>query len=160
MKTTSFPAGRKNSRTRFVPLATVAAAFAVAALGGCSKNDQADASATVKSAYADTKAAAKDAWADVKTFAFDQRDKFTANANALSSKIDAQVAEARANYSEDKASASRKAAMAELKNSEADYKAKVDALGHATADTWDSAKQNTIAAWDRLQADYDKARAD
>ena len=69
------------------------------------------------------------------------------------------MSELRANYSDATASASRKAAMAELKDSEADYKAKLDALGTATADTWDSAKQNVIASWDKLQASYFKAKA-
>ena len=50
--------------------------------------------------------------------------------------------------------------MAELKNSEADYKEKLAALGTASADTWDSAKQNVILAWDRLEVSYRKARAD
>jgi hypothetical protein len=49
--------------------------------------------------------------------------------------------------------------MAELKSNEADYKSKLDALGHASAATWDSAKQNVIASWDKLQASYYKARA-
>ena len=50
--------------------------------------------------------------------------------------------------------------MTELKSSEADYKQKLHAMGNATAATWDSAKQNVIAAWDRVQASYLKARAD
>jgi hypothetical protein len=50
--------------------------------------------------------------------------------------------------------------MEELKNSQADYKQKLDALGNASAATWDSAKNNTIAAWNRLEAAYYKARAE
>jgi hypothetical protein len=50
--------------------------------------------------------------------------------------------------------------MEELKNAEADYKEKLKALGNATADTWESAKQNVILAWRRLQAAYYKARAE
>jgi hypothetical protein len=49
--------------------------------------------------------------------------------------------------------------MDELKNSEADYKAKLEALGTATGDTWAAAKNNVVLAWDRLQASYHKARA-
>jgi hypothetical protein len=127
---------------------------------GCSKQDRAEAKATAKEAYSDTKSAMSNAWDDVKSFSFDRRDDFTASAKAMSARMEAQLSELRADYSEAKASASRKAAMAELKSSEVDYKEKLDALGNATAATWDSAKQNVIAAWDRLQAAYQKARAD
>ena len=136
-------------------------ASALVALGlfGCSKHDQAQTSATAKEAYADTKTAVSNAWDKAKAFTFDQRDDFTANAKALSAKMEAQLSEVRADYSDAKASAARKAAMAELKSSEADYKEKLNSLGGATSATWDSAKQNTIAAWDRLQAAYYKAKA-
>ena len=144
-----------------IPLKFLAAAACAAlAFTGCSKSDRADASAKVKDAYQDTKAAVVDAWADVKSYTFDKKDDFSKNAKALDDKMDAQIAEVRANYSDAQATASRKAAMDELKNSDADYKAKVDALGTATADTWDSAKQNVVLAWDKLQASYYKARAD
>ncbi len=138
---------------------------------GCSKADRSDAKATAKEAANDTKVAVQDAahatkeaitdaWADVKGFTFDKHDDFTKQAKALSARMEAQVSEVRANYSEAKASASRRAAMAELKNSEADYQEKLSALGTATADTWDAAKQNVIHAWDKLDASYRKARAD
>jgi hypothetical protein len=145
---------------RLVPASLIAASLLTIGTVGCSKKDRDSASATAKDAYAETKSTMSNAWDDVKSFTFDKRNEFTANAKALSSKMDAQLSEIRANYADAKASASRKAAMAELKNSEADYKEKVDALGSATASTWDSAKQNVIASWDRLQAAYYKARAD
>lgn len=128
-------------------------------LTGCNKSDHADASAKAGDLVADTKAAMSHGWDNVKSFTFEKRDDFQANATALSSKWEAQKSELYANYSEAKASASRKAAMAELKDSEAAYQEKLAALGTATADTWDSAKQNVISAWDHLQASYDKARA-
>jgi hypothetical protein len=128
--------------TRFVPLAVLSLGLATALVTGCSKKTRDDAGATAQGVYNDKK------------------NDFEKSAKALSSKMEAQLSEVRANYSEAKASASRKAAMEELKNSEADYKAKVAALGNATAATWDSAKQNVIAAWDKLQASYQKARAD
>ncbi len=150
----------KDISTRYIPLAVLAAGLTTLVLTGCSKADRTEASAKAKDAYQDTKVAVVNAWDDVKSFTFEKHNDFSASAKALTSKMDAQISELRANYSEAKASASRKAAMEELKNSEADYKAKLDALGTATADTWDSAKQNVIASWDRLQASYDKARAD
>ena len=146
------------SAPRFVALA----AITLAAVGftGCTKQERADASAKAKEAYAESKAAVSKAWEDVKSYTFEKRDEFAAQGKALSAQMEAQASELRANFSEEKASASRKAAMAELKSAEADYKQKLAALGHASADTWESAKQNVIAAWDRLQAAYYKARAD
>ncbi len=129
-------------------------------LTACSKSDRADVSAKASEMVTDTKEAMSHGWDKVKSFTFDKRGDFQANAKALTSKMDAQMSELHANYSEAKASASRKAAMAELKDSEAAYKEKFAALGTATADTWDSAKQNVISAWDHLQASYYKARVD
>ena len=144
-------------RPCLIALLTTAATFGVTA---CSQSDRADASAKTNEVVADTKTAIVHGWDNVKSFTFDKRDDFQANAKALNAKLDAQLSDLRANYSEAKASASRKAAMAEMKDSEAAYRDKVAALGTATADTWDSAKQNVISSWDHLEASYDKARAD
>ncbi len=141
-------------------IVAVTAGVSMFGLTGCNKGDRADVGAKTGEMMADTKESLGHAWDNVKSFTFEKRDDFRANAKAMTSKMDAQMSELRANYSEAKASDSRKAAMAELKNSEASYKEKVDALGTATADTWDSAKQNVVSAWDQLQASYDKARAD
>jgi hypothetical protein len=140
--------------------ALAAGMLLMVALAGCTKQDQEKVGATVKDAYEDSKAAMTKAWEKVKDYSFDKRDEFTANAKALAAQMEVQLSEARANFSEAKASASRKAAMEELKNAEADYKEKLKALGNATADTWESAKQNVILAWRRLQAAYYKARAE
>jgi hypothetical protein len=147
-------------RRCFLQAASLAVASLCLLATGCSKHDRAEVSAAAKDTYEETKAMAADAWASVKSFTFEQRDQFTLQAKSLSAKMNAQVSKVRADYSDEKASAARKAAMEELKNSETDYKQKVDALGSATAATWDSAKQNTIAAWDRLQAAYYKARTE
>jgi len=149
-----------HSSARLIPVALLAAGLSALVFTGCSKQESSTAETKVKEAYQDTKSAVANAWNDVKSYTFEKRSDFSASAKAMTSKMDAQVSELRANYSEAKASDSRKAAMAELKDSEADYQEKVAALGTATADTWDSAKQNVIASWDKLQAKYDKAKAD
>jgi hypothetical protein len=145
---------------RLLPLASVALCAAALALSACSKQDTDQATAKAKEVYQDSKDAAVDAWNDVKSYTFEKHDDFTAEAKARMAKIEAQESDLRANYSDAQATASRKAAMDELKNSDKDYKAKVDALGTATADTWESAKQNVVSSWDHLKAAYDKARAD
>ena len=139
---------------------TALAASSVFVFTACSKSERAEAKADASEMVNDTKNAMSEGWANVKSFTYEQRNDFAASAKAMSASMDAQLSELRANYSEANASASRKAAMAEVRDSEADYKQKLDALGNATADTWDSAKQNVIASWDRLQASYYKARAD
>jgi hypothetical protein len=152
---------------------TLLVSFAALAafITGCTKQDRtnantavqdayADTKAAVKEGYADTKAAMSNAWDNVRDYSYDRRNDFTNEAKAMSSRMDADLQRLRTEYSEAKASASRRAAMDELKNSEADYRQKLDALGNATAATWDSAKQNVISAWDRMQAAYHKARAD
>jgi hypothetical protein len=144
----------KTSASTQLPIVLFAAALIVA---GCNKHDRADASASVQSVARDTQAALAGAWDDVKNFTYDKRNDFTSKAKTMEAQAEVQVSQVRANYSEAKASASRKAAMEELKNSEADYKAKLEALGHASADTWDAAKNNVVLAWDRLQASIRKA---
>jgi hypothetical protein len=150
----------KTLSSRLIPLTSLAACLAALAFVGCSKQDTDQATDKAKAAYQDTKDAAVDAWNDVKSYTFEKHDDFTAEAKARMAKIEAQESDLRANYSDGQATASRKAAMEELKNSDADYKVKVDALATATADTWDSAKQNVVSSWDHLKAAYDKARAD
>ncbi len=136
------------------------AGLALFTLAGCSKNDRDKIAADTKEAYRDTKAAVAEGWNDLKSFTFEKRDAFTAQMKAQQSRLEAEVSKLRAEYSEARASASRKAAMEELKNSEADYKAKLSALGNASSATWDAARDDVVAAWDRLQAAYAKARAD
>ena len=148
------------SAARIIPVALFAASLSVLAFSGCSKSESEKVGDKVKDAYQDTKTAVANAWGDVKSYTFEKRSDFSASAKALTSKMDSEISELHANYSEAKASASRKAAMAELKDADADYKQKLAALGSATADTWDSAKQNVIASWDKLQASYYKAKAD
>jgi hypothetical protein len=150
----------KTTTVRTFSLSLLAASLTAFGLTGCTQSERVDASAKTGEALADTKDALSQGWNDAKTFTFEKRDDFRANAKALTAKMDARMSELHANYSEARASASRKAAMAEIKASDAAYKEKLAALGTATADTWDSAKQNVISAWDRLQASYYKARAD
>jgi hypothetical protein len=150
----------KKHSQRLASLALIAAGLSALSFTGCSKEDRTDTKSAVKNTYQDSKAAVVEAWGDVQSFTFEKRDSFSANAKAMSSKMESKLSELRANYADAKASASRKATMEELKNSESDYQEKLAALSTASADTWDSAKLNVISAWDKLQAAYDKARVE
>lgn len=129
------------------------------ALTGCSERKRDELSEKTKDAYQDTKTALADGWSDLKAYTFEKRSDFTLKLKAQQADLEAGISKLRAEYSEATASASRKAAMNELKDSEANYKEKLAAVGNATADTWTAARDDVAAAWDRLQASYAKARA-
>jgi hypothetical protein len=150
----------KPNTVRTLTIAALTAGLATFGLTGCNKSERAEVSAKTGEILADTKEALAHGWDSVKSTTFEKRNDFQAQAKAMTSKMEAQISDLHANYSDAKASASRKAAMAEIKDSEAAYKQKLEALGTATADTWESAKQNVISSWDHLQASYYKARAD
>lgn len=130
------------------------------AFAACSKPERTDAKKAVSNAYQETKAAVADTWSDLKDYTFEKRSDFTLRTQALTAKLDAKMSDLQADYADATASASRKAAMAELKDSRADLDSKLAAVGNATADTWASARANVIAAWDRTEAAYKKAKAD
>ncbi len=141
-------------------LALLAATVSTLAFTACSKSERTEIADKTKDAYHDTKAAVVRGWNEVKAYSFEKRSDFELALKAQQADLEAGVSKLRSEYSEAKASASRKAAMEELKSSEADYKAKLSALGSATSATWDAARDDVVAAWDRLQASYAKARAD
>ena len=145
---------------RHLTTVLLTAGLAGLTLAGCSKNDREEISDQTKEAYREAKATVTEGWSDLKSFTFEKRDAFSTQLKAQQARLDAELSKLRAEYSEAKASASRKAAMEELKSSEADYKAKLAALGNATSATWEAARDDAVAAWDRLQAAYAKARAD
>lgn len=150
----------KSTTVRTLSITAFIAGLSTISLTGCNRSDRSDVGAKTGEMVADTKEAIGHGWDNVKSFTFDKRDDFRASAKAMTSKMDARTSDLRANYSEAKASSSRKAAMAELKDSEASYREKLEALGTASADTWDSAKRNVFSAWEHLEASYYKAGAD
>lgn len=147
------------STTPHLPLLATGLA-ALLALAACSEAKRSEVAEQADQTVADSKAALARGWDHVKDFTFEKRSELELQLKAKQADLAAKLSELRADYAEEKASASRKAAMNELRNSERDYQEKLAALGTATADTWDAAKHNVAAAWDRLQAAYAKARAD
>ena len=99
-------------------------------------------------------------WSDLKDYTFEKSSDFKDRAAAMSSDLDAKLEKLKADTADAKASASRSAAWEEVKSSRADLSDKLDALGNASADTWDSAKANVIAAAKRVEAAYEKLKAD
>ena len=71
-----------------------------------------------------------------------------------------KIAKLKADYQGEKASAARQAAMDRVTSARATLAENLDALGEASAATWDSAKAEVIAATKKLEAAYDDAVAD
>ena len=148
-------------------LAALSLALCALLISGCKDSKKEEVKeATDKAVHATQKAvdragsAMSNAWSDIKDYTVEKKADFSAGAKAMSAKLDAQISELRADYAEAKASASRKAAMEELKNSRANYDDKLAALGRASADTWEAAKRDVISAWDRVESAYRKAKSD
>lgn len=137
----------------------LAAGFAALLFSACSKESRDDVADKTKDAYQDSKTAVANGWENLKSYSYDKRSDFSKEVAAQQADFDAGVSKLRAEYSEAQATASRKAAMAELKDAEANYKEKLAALGNASSDTWGAARDNVILAWDKLQAAYKNARA-
>jgi hypothetical protein len=108
----------KTTAVRSLSISALVAGLTTFGFTGCTKRDRVDARAKTGEVVADTKDALSQGWDNVKSFTFEKRDDFRANAKALTAKMDARMSELHANYSEAKASASRKAAMAEIKDSD------------------------------------------
>lgn len=139
---------------------TLTLLLAAALLTGCTREDRAETADKSRDAFQNIQAATSNTWQDFKSATFERRSEFDRLARAQQREMEAQLSKLKAEFSENEASASRRAAMEELKNAEADYRQKLDALGSATADTWAAARDDVIHAWDRLQAAYAKARAE
>jgi hypothetical protein len=157
------------SRSRVALITGTFAALLLLNAAGCNRQERTDATNKArdvmtetrdraKEVYADSKAAVTNAWDDLKSYSYEKRAEFTEASKVKAAQMRAEASRLRAEYSDAKASASRKAAMTELKNSEANYQQKLDALGNATEATWESAKNNVIAARDRLEVALRNAR--
>lgn len=141
-------------------LTTVTISALALTLLGCTKNAEEKTTDKVAEVYTTSKTAVVNTWNDVKDYTFEKQSDFSKRAEAIASDLDAKISKLKTETADAKASASRSEAMDELTNSRANLSEKLSALGNASSDTWASAKSNVITAAKRVEAAYDKARAD
>ena len=143
--------------------------FAAAALlmgAGCSKSENTkspdvvqDIKDTAKDVATTVKNVSVETWDRIKDATYDQRSQFSASMNAMARGIDDAYADLKSKASApDNASSQRSAAAADYDAARADLKVKLAALDTATADTWAEAKAKSAAAWQRVQAAYEKLK--
>ncbi|MBI2510786.1 MAG: hypothetical protein HYV96_02305 [Opitutae bacterium] len=116
--------------------------------------------ASSSAASAASAPATTDNWNELRSYSFEKRSEFNASLTAMSAKIDAEVSQLQADASSAIASQSRKDAIAQVKSDKAAFDEKSAALARATQDTWNQARDEAAAAWDKLQASIAKARAE
>ncbi|HVU17573.1 MAG TPA: hypothetical protein VHD32_11645 [Candidatus Didemnitutus sp.] len=141
-------------------LSRISIPFVLLAVSACTRHENQDVRDRVKSAYEDAKTAVADTWRDVKSYTYEKRRDFSSQARDLGSKMDSQVDDLKRRWDDSKANDRKKAALDELKRCQADFRARVNDLEHATSDTWDSAKRAAVDSWDHLKTAYQKARED
>lgn len=111
---------------------------------GCSKADHDNAVAVAQ----DIKVTAIDSWTSVKDFTFEKRAQVTATLDKMSADMDTRVADLKAQ--------GRK--VPDYDDARVELRQSMDELGRATSDTWVASKARVERAWDRLKADYEKAK--
>lgn len=99
-------------------------------------------------------------WNDLRTYSFEKRGDFNSSLSAMNARLEAEVSQLEANASSANASKSRKDAVAAVKSDKANFDEKSAALARASQDTWEQARDEAAAAWDKLQASLAKARAE
>ena len=134
------------------------AGAAMVLAAGCSRQDRRSVSEQAGDAYQRAVNSLDRTWDKVKSSTYDQRHELVGELKSASARTDAQIDTLQADYAQGRANASGRAALQDLKEADADYHSKLDALSHASADGWDAAKEQAIASWDRLEAAYDRAR--
>lgn len=120
----------------------------------------ADTTASTSASTAASVPSTTDNWSELRTYSFDKRSEFNSSLSAMSTKVDAEVSQLQADASSANASQSRKDAIAQVKSDKANFDEKSAALARATKDTWDQARDEAAAAWDKLQASLAKARSE
>ncbi len=126
----------------------------------CARQDRDAAAIQAKAGFDKSIAALDHAWDKLKGYTYDKRDQFMSEWKSANAQAEAKIHDLQASYADAQASASHREAMEELKRDDADYQAALKSLGSASANEWDAAKEKTIAAWHKLQAAYERARAD
>jgi hypothetical protein len=130
---------------RSIPI--LLASAAMLSFAGCSNEKPGDVSG--RTGDPQTPGSRQDA---LTSFDFERRDEFAVQFKAMHSEFAAQLREYQAANPE--AGKDPDSPMSEVLSAEADFKNKLDAVSTADANSWNTARDNVTAAWERLQAAF------
>ena len=104
---------------------------------------------------------AGDAAETIKSYTIENKNEAVAHGKALVSDLDAKIKDLESRISRDTSSAKTdlQRQLSELKAKRAQAGKKLDELGKATAESWDSVKHGFADAYKDLQTAFDKAAA-
>lgn len=100
-----------------------------------------------------------DHWAELRTYSYDRRGEFNSALNAMSAKVDAEIATLQSKSTAASNADNKLAALREVREAKSEFDGKAAALGRANEARWDAARDEVAQAWDRLQEALRKARA-
>ena len=153
----------KTKSTHAITVAITSLALLVSA--GCTREKSGDVSdragnpqSPASSASSDVPAMPPAVHDSLTSYPFEKREEFARQFNAMQAEFEAKMTELKQGYNASKAGDAGRAAMEALTTAESDFKKKISALGSATTDTWETARNNVTEAWTRLQATYERAK--
>lgn len=98
-------------------------------------------------------------WTELRTYSFDRRGEFNSALNAMSARVDAEIATLKSRSTGVSNADDKIEALRELQEVKAEFDGKAAALGRANEARWAAARDEVAQAWDRLQEALRKARA-
>lgn len=98
-------------------------------------------------------------WAELRTYSYDRRGEFNSALNAMSARVDAEIATLKSKTTGASNADNKVDALRELQEVKAEFDGKAAALGRANEARWDAARNEVAQSWDRLQEALRKARA-
>lgn len=98
-------------------------------------------------------------WAELRTYSYDRRGEFNSALNAMSAKVDAEIATLQSKSTAAGNADNKVDALREVREAKAEFDGKAAALGRANEARWDAARDEVAQAWDRLQEALRQARA-
>lgn len=92
---------------------------------------------------------------DLRSAPYEQREEFITAVKDAVTRLDARIAEANARQAGQAPSEARARAQEDLKSARIDLDGRIGALATASAETWDSVRDQALSALSRAQAAYE-----
>jgi Skp family chaperone for outer membrane proteins len=97
-------------------------------------------------------------WNELRSYTFERRGEFNSSLNAMSSKVDAEIATLKSKASGANAD-NKQEALKEVQKAKAEFDGKAAALGRASQQQWEESREEVAEAWERLQSALQRARS-